>query len=456
MIVDFTVENWKSFREPATLTMTASRERKHSGRTVKLAPMYGTQKILPFTAIFGANASGKTNLAKALATLRTLVVDGVGIDHAIPVEPFLFDAKARTAPVRFTIRFLKEALIYRYTLAATFTEIVEESLHIERTRTNELMFARTGSDISFGPAFDSEHHRLIARSTRPNDPFLHSCIEQNASSFRLPFEWFANTLQVLGPGDLGSTNFGNLIREEFQQTLVATLKRYDSSVAHVDLGDIPAASLGIDTSPIEAELRRRLATGLPGTPAIQLRLPLPDGTSTMYVFFLAKDNTLVAGQIRIFHANSEGGLTPLSLEQESRGIRRLVDLAPDLHELSTPLAAGGTAEQVLVLDEFDHAFHPELSEDLIGRFLASCTRQTRRQLIVTSHNLLLMDCDALRRDELWVASRGGTGADGGESTAAAGTTLTCIGRHEATRTDSSILKQYRKGVYGRVAPSAQP
>ena len=102
MIVSFSLENWMSFRNHLVFSMVASRERQHGDRVPKL-DKYQT-RVLPIAAIYGGNASGKTNFFKALNFAKALVVKGTRPDSLIPVEPFRLDAKGGRAAVTIWFR----------------------------------------------------------------------------------------------------------------------------------------------------------------------------------------------------------------------------------------------------------------------------------------------------------------------------------------------------------------
>ena len=86
MIISFSIENWMSFRDSVSFSMIASRERQHGNRIPRIGKYQ--MRVLPVAAIYGANASGKTNFLKALDFVRNLVLEGTGPDKLIPVEPY--------------------------------------------------------------------------------------------------------------------------------------------------------------------------------------------------------------------------------------------------------------------------------------------------------------------------------------------------------------------------------
>ncbi|NCO51304.1 MAG: ATP-binding protein, partial [Deltaproteobacteria bacterium] len=126
MIVSFSLENWMSFRNQVTFSMVASRERQHGDRVPKLGK-YQT-RVLPVAAIYGGNASGKTNFFKALSFAKALVVKGTQPDSLIPVEVFRLDAKGAEQPSRFAFELLIDEIIYEFSFAVTRKAILEEKL----------------------------------------------------------------------------------------------------------------------------------------------------------------------------------------------------------------------------------------------------------------------------------------------------------------------------------------
>ena len=132
MIVSFSVENWMSFRNKVTFSMVASRERQHSERVPRIGK-YKT-RLLPVAAIYGGNASGKTNLFKALNFAKGLVIKGTQPDSLIPVELFRLDPQTADQPARFAFELLINEEIYAFTFAVTRKAVLEEKLvHILST-----------------------------------------------------------------------------------------------------------------------------------------------------------------------------------------------------------------------------------------------------------------------------------------------------------------------------------
>ena len=132
MIISFSVENWMSFRNRATFSMLASRERQHGERVPRIDKYH--IRLLPIAAIYGGNASGKTNLFKALNFVKGLVVKGTQPDSLITVDPFRLDPQGVDSPVRFSFELLIDENIYEFSFAVTRKAVLEEKLvHITST-----------------------------------------------------------------------------------------------------------------------------------------------------------------------------------------------------------------------------------------------------------------------------------------------------------------------------------
>ena len=140
MLISFRIENWMSFRNQVTFSMVASRERQHSDRVPKLGK-YQT-RILPVAAIYGGNASGKTNFFKALSFAKALVVKGTQPDSLIPVEPFRLDARMAEQPTRLGFELLVDEIIYEFSFAATRKAVLEEKLVVITASREKVLYHR--------------------------------------------------------------------------------------------------------------------------------------------------------------------------------------------------------------------------------------------------------------------------------------------------------------------------
>jgi AAA15 family ATPase/GTPase len=138
------------------------------------------------------------------------------------------------------------------------------------------------------------------------------------------------------------------------------------------------------------------------------------------------------------HAGPDGKARRFSLAMESSGTQRIMGLLPMLFELSGPGGAAGS--KVYVVDELDRCLHTMLTKQLIEDFTSSCGPATRKQLLFTTHDLLLMDQSLMRRDEMYIAQRGTDGCS----------ELVGLAEFDGIRFDKDLIRSYLDGRFGGI------
>ena len=394
MLVRFSLENWMSFRDEVTFLMNASKERQHGRRIPKVGKY--PAKILPVAAMYGANASGKTSFFKALEFVKKLVVDGVKPDKPILIDPFLLDAKMGDKPSRFCFELLIDEVIYEFSFATTRKEILEEKLvQIFSTR-EKILYHREGEKLRVDASLVKDrpiHYAFMG--TRDNQLFLTNSVSQKIKKFQPVFDWFRNRLNLLSP-DSRSMVF----RDEASLFLSMSevLSQFDTGIARLDS---------------EETLLEEVHSG------------------ERYSFTREGD----LKKLVTYHPKVGGGEVQFNFHQESAGTQRIIDLLPEYLNLFEQ-----DSKKVYVIDEIDRSLHPLLTRKLLERYLDCCSAGTRAQLIFTTHDILLMDQELLRRDEMWVAEKDASGAS----------SLTSFSEYEGFRHDKNIRKSYMQGRFGGI------
>jgi AAA15 family ATPase/GTPase len=136
-----------------------------------------------------------------------------------------------------------------------------------------------------------------------------------------------------------------------------------------------------------------------------------------------------------YHPNTDGSEAKFEMRHESDGSQRVIDLLPAFLELSARVS-----RKVCVIDEVDRSLHTLLTRRLLEAYLSKCSTETRSQLLLTTHDVLLMDQQLLRRDELWVTERDASGAS----------TLLSFSEYKDVRYDKDIRKSYLQGRLGGI------
>ncbi len=197
MIVSFSLENWMSFKDPVRFSMVASREQQHKERIPKVSKYH--MGILPIAAIYGGNASGKTNFFKALNFVKGLVVKGTQPDGIIPCEPFLLDRSAEK-PSRFSFELLIEDNIYEYSFAVTRKAVLEEKLVQIKSSSEKVLYHRYEGKPNFDTSLQKDQFLQFAfKGTRDNQLFLTNSVSQKVEDFRPIYDWFKDSLKLIAP-----------------------------------------------------------------------------------------------------------------------------------------------------------------------------------------------------------------------------------------------------------------
>ena len=426
MIISFSVENWMSFRDQATFSMIASRERQHGERVPKLGK-YQT-RVLPVAAIYGGNASGKTNFFEALHFAKMLVVKGTGPDSLIPVSTFRLDGKGKNRPSRFAFELLIDETIYDFSFAVTRKSVLEERLVVITRTSEKVLYDRRDGKPNFDASLAKDKFLQFAfKGTRDNQLFLTNSVSQKVDNFRPVYDWFKDTLKLVAP-DSRFEPFEQFLDEEnpLYSAMNEMLQRLDTGIARLGSEEIPFENIPLPDS-LKTELQEEVEEGM----TVQL---VGDFINTRFVI-TREEGELIAKKMVSFHPKSDGTEAKFEIYHESDGSQRVIDLLPAFLELSAQ-----TSSKVFVIDEIDRSLHPLLIWQLLERYLTDCSTETRNQLLLTTHNVMLMDQQLLRRDEMWVAERDKSGAS----------SLFSFSEYKDVRYDKDLRKSYLQGRLGGI------
>jgi len=426
MIISFAIENWMSFRDRVSFLMTASRERQHGERVPKV-DKYQT-RILPIAAIYGGNASGKTNFFKALNFAKSLVVKGTQPDSLIAVEPFRLDAKGMELPSRFAFELLIDETIYEFSFAVTRRAILEERLVVITSTSETVLYDRRGGEPNFHKSLaDDLFLKFAFNGTRDNQLFLTNSVSQKVEKFKPVYDWFKNTLELIAP-DWRFEPFEQFLEEghPLYATMNDMLQKLDTGIVHLGGEEIPFENI-----PMPESLKTKLQEDVKEGMTVRLRT---EPTNERFMI-TRKDGELTAKKLVAFHPKTDGTETKFEIRQESDGSQRIIDLLPAFLELSAQMS-----NKVYVIDEIDRSLHTLLTRRLLETYLSNCSTESRTQLLLTTHDVLLMDQQLLRRDEMWVAERDGTGSSN----------LLSFSDYKDVRYDKDIRKSYLQGRLGGI------
>lgn len=381
MLLEFTVGNYRSFEKDATLSMVATslRSRDRALDEGASTPLGGDVRALHAAAIYGANASGKSNLVKALDFFLDFVRDSAREGQAgdrIDVVPFLLSETTREEPSSFEIVFLLDGVQYRYGF-----EVDRERVHAEwlyrRLKREAVVFVRQDGEFQLGSAF-SEAKALVDR-TRSNALLLSVAAQFSVPLATSVLTWFARAGVTSGLADGTIAFTAECIREQrFDGRVMALIRALDVGFGQVAVEE---KRVGRDTLP-------------PGMPDELVRVLSGQRILTVTAEHLVYDANGDASGVEHFDLGTF----------ESEGTRKLFALAGPLVDT---LASGG----VMVIDEFDARLHPLASRELVRLFQRRETNPHGAQLIVATHDTNLLSRELFRRDQIWFTEK-----DAGQAT----------------------------------------
>lgn len=434
MLIRFHVSNFLSFDEEVELSMIPGRVRDHPGHIVEGGGRHNID-ILRSAIIYGANASGKSNLVKAMAFAKRLIVEGTKAKEPIPRTYFKLKKESQTEPSKFEFEFKVAERCYIYGFELDQKRIYEEWLYEIRKTTETKLFERaTGisgeTNVEFGTAvkFETEKEKdffdFVAMGTRPNQLFLTESLERDVKFFDTFHSWFREKLIIISP----TSEFMHLLTIGTDLDLAELLTNY--------LEQLGTGICGFELSEIDIEkelhdeLLDILLKSFQEKGLDEKNNTVLSGPDALYLIEMA-DEELKAKKLMLRHQMADTGQEILfDMHEESDGTRRLLDLLPGL-------VNPNQENKVFVVDELDRSLHPALSYKLVKLFLGSGMPES--QLIATTHESQLLDLDLLRRDEIWFVEKDHTGASD----------LYSLEKYKP-RKDKKIEKGYMAGRYGAV------
>jgi AAA15 family ATPase/GTPase len=392
VLINFTVDYFRSFGVEQTLNMVATQLKDHLGHCVEIP---GTEKsVLQTGVIYGANASGKSNLVKAMLFAQQMILGRMTL-KGLAQNRFRFVKEPK--PTSFEFRFLADSQVFVYGFTTTQEAIVEEWLDAtsESGRENNV-FTRRKQDIDIGRLRSlGENGATLRRAlgalkelgVRDDQLLLNKILElpdqRRGELLSRVVWWLAECLTVIPAGSQYAPVMDMIdADEDFHRFCGAFLRNVGTGIdnlsiekARIDTDKVPRPLLDHLQSPESGNV-----AVLIGGPGVTLELDADDPTK------------LVRKNLTARHRVSSEAYS-ISFREESDGTQRCLDLLPALYHMTQRC-------KVFVVDEIDRSLHPLLCHALLKLFLDACPGKSQ-QMIVTTHETHLLDLDLLRRDEVW-------------------------------------------------------
>ena len=408
MLIQFCFKNFKSFRDDTILDMSATKITEHSDRVVSLC----NEKILPIAAIFGSNASGKSNVIEAFRFMVNYVLESFSYGgdtddkksqyKILKPTPFLFDSTSKNAESSFETYFVDSGehgyRLYNYGFTLNQEGIVEEWLNSKAKTAKEYkrIFYRNQDEIDLsGLPQKSRSNILIALEKETLIVSLGAKLK--IEKLRKIRDWFYNNNFANFGNPFENVFLSHLIPEGFsenksvQDKVVSYLSTFDTSI------------IGFNVETLKSD-----------------------------------DNDRIRIKIDAIHRTIEGETAMIPLEDESDGTLKMFALYPALQDT---LENGS----VLFIDELNARLHPLLVRSFLITFLNPKINTKNAQLVFTTHDSWQLSNNLLRRDEIWFTEKNSQGISTLYS-------LADFVDEDGTkiRKDESYEKNYLLGKYGAI------
>ena len=377
MLLEFSIKNFLSFKDKITFSMEAASGNENEENII----IKDNERILKTTALYGANASGKTNLIKAFTSAIMMIRMSnnrqIG-EKLIQMEPFAFDEENKNKPCEFEFVFIANGNKYIYGFVADKDKVYEEYLYqyfsakatriFERTNCNEYKFLQS----------DEGKLNTIKEKNTDNKLFLATATTWNYDKTKDAYLWFAKNIDTYTGGsllnDFAIESFSNDKNEELKKFTLRLLEEADIFIKDF--------TVEIEERDVDNNLLMLFKS---------LNMPMPP---------VAQKQKDV--KIRMIHeikdGNDESKLYELNLMNESSGTQILFSFAPILKDVFEN-------GKILVIDEIERSLHPSLVEMIIKFFHNKEINKGNAQLIFNTHDTNLLSLEIFRRDQIWFAEK---------------------------------------------------
>ena len=407
MLIEFSVKNYRSFRDEAVLSMEAN----GSGTLKSVLIPFGGIQILPGVAIYGKNGGGKSNVIRAFWLAVQFIKNAQKTQHenaAIPVVPFALNDYSASEPTEFSFVYTLDDIKYWYSFAATKEKVYSESLYYAPKKQKALVFAREGQTFTF--TTEKSRRNLISKVVADNQLFFSVACTMNDEVCAKAMSWFRQMVYF-------SRDYSDIPRQLLEYSNDSNMLKAISDYAK-------AADVGIEDMKFEINSKEiNEEADLPENIPDEVKAAL-----VQFMHLLSETSNNSETHLKM------GQVTATSIHQgedESDGTRKLMALAPAIESV---LSKGG----LLLVDEIEKELHPALVDFIVSKFQSKKTNLNGAQIIFTTHSTELLSMELLRKDQLYFVDKN---KDDGVSE------LYSISDF-STRTTENIRKGYLLGKYG--------
>lgn len=438
MLLNFSVENFMSYKDRQIFSMIAGKQTRHGSHIHEVKG----KRILKGSFFFGANAAGKSNLFAAIRFAQNIVTDGLR-KNILTNKHFRIDKKCENQPGVFQFDIYANGHFYSYGFAISYNNaIVEEEWLFQCDSSEIAIFERSiengkpviHTDFNFSNQKERQKFEVFSENI-PDDKLLLSEIAERKLTQHKDFfaykdvKTWIDSLIILTPNSRYINKAKMLFGNESTDKLVKLIHDFDTGIEGIELKQEKMENvLGFLPDEVKENVIQDIEEAfndIDGQKASKREIGLGiDGKSFV---FEKKNNQIFASQLVMDHGNKSD---MFQLADESDGTQRLFDLIP--------IYQAGKQSRVIFIDELDRSFHTKLVIKYIEQFYQT-TYGTGSQLIASVHDSNVMDLSLLRQDEIWFVERQSDHSS----------KIYSLNKFQA-RFDKKVAKDYLLGRYGAI------
>ena len=435
MLIEFTVGNFRSIKEPQTLSFVATPIKEHQESNTFMAN--DKMRLLKSAGIYGANGSGKSNLVKAMWAMLNFITSPFDEKKKFNehIEPFKANLATRTKATFFQIVFMAENKKYRYGFEYQQGKIVSEWLFGTANKSEVEYFTRENKDIYLKDHF--KEAAGLEKKTREDNLLLNVAYEFAGEVSSTVFNYLSKIEIIKGidktteDATIRDYSMSYLSNETDKKQLLAFLNLSGSNIEDIDLND---PKIGED------KFFKRFGINISPNALAEKSFNTMDFESIGNHFESLGLDGLFEGLFNSMtskkslfdeHGNLVGQVNFEFDKAESEGTKRLFNYAGViLNALKN--------SSVLIIDEFDARFHAKITKTIVQLFNSS--KNKAAQLFFVTHDTNLLDNALLRRDQIYFSDINLKGE----------TSIFSLADFNGVRNDASFEKEYLKGKYGAI------
>lgn len=401
MLLRFIAENALSFKEATEFNLFPS-SKSHSHEWHKVSCGHAT--AMRFSAIYGANGAGKSNLIDLIELMKNLVIEGnLGVLENAENLKFKFDSQCSDKPISMAMEFFVSQNVYYYQIEFDESRVFHESLLLSGKTKDEPIFKRdwveSKSVLYFNEKFSGKNITdslvdAFERVLRPDMlllSFMARFYPEEIIYVKEAFRWFNSRLQIVKPISL-SGNIPHLMDtdKKFNAFVNQLLPEFKTGISKLD---VEAIELTGDKTKLNDEMQEVIAKAKqqPGLPQPVMG-PMKKGIQNI-VF---ENDKYYLKRLLPTHVCSDGQSVDIPFESESDGTMRMIEYMPLFYLiLHFPV--------VFIVDEMERSIHPILIKEMINKL--SKDKGLKGQLIFSTHESHLLDQEIFRPDEIWFAEK---------------------------------------------------